>query len=246
MTPPFIVPDWPAPKHIQAFTTTRGGGVSLPPYNSFNLANHVGDKPDNVAQNRQRLVQAARLPESPRWLSQHHSVNVINSLNWARNVPADGIYTTQHNHVCTVMTADCLPVLICDREGKQVAAVHAGWRGLADGILERAIAQFTSGNNDLLIWFGPAISPARFEVGHDVVAAFTTHAIEAEQAFTQIDNSHFMADIYLLARQRLHALGITAVYGGDQCTVRDAKRFFSYRRDVTTGRMASLIWIASP
>ena len=139
-----------------------------------------------------------------------------------------------------------MPVLLCDREGKQVAAVHAGWRGLADGILERAIVQFTCSNNNLLIWLGPAIGPAHFEVGRDVVAAFTTHAVEAEQAFTQIDDSHFMADIYLLARQRLHALGITTIYGGDQCTVSDAERFFSYRRGVTTGRMASLIWIASP
>ena len=245
MTPAFIIPDWPAPEHVHACTTPRHGGISLPPYNSFNLGDHVGDKPSDVEQNRQHLIKAAGLPESPRWLSQHHGVGVINSVNWTRNISADGIYTRLENHVCPVMTADCLPILICHKMGNQVAAVHAGWRGLANGIIEQAIGKFKGHNHDLLIWLGPAIGPTNFEVGHDVVTAFTDHSSEAKLAFKQTDSLHFMADIYLLARQRLNALGVTAIYGGNFCTVEDNEQFFSYRRDKNTGRMASLIWIAS-
>lgn len=246
MTPSFIVPDWPAPTQVKALTTTRHGGVSLAPYDSLNLGDHVGDQSENVEQNRQRLTQMVPLPEPPHWLSQCHGVDVINSLKWQRNVAADGIFTRQNNQVCAVLTADCLPVLISNKAGTQVAAVHAGWRGLADGILEQAIRTFDCDHNDLLIWLGPAIGPDHFEVGHDVVSAFTDHASEAEQAFRQTDSTHFMADIYLLARQRLTAMGITNIYGGNCCTVCDADRFFSYRRDKVTGRMASLIWISTP
>ena len=241
---PFIQPDWPAPQHVHAFCTTRTGGISSAPYDSFNLANHVDDNPQHVEQNRQILVQSAQLPESPRWLTQHHSTDVINSLDWIEDMPADGLFSSAKNHVCVAMTADCLPVLICDKQGSEVAAVHAGWRGLADGIIERAVTQFTSQRHDLLVWLGPAIGPKHFEVGQDVVTAFTNHMPEAETAFTPLSNGQMIADIYLLARQRLKALGIDTVFGGEHCTAGDSEQFFSYRRDNVTGRMASLIWIA--
>jgi YfiH family protein len=244
MTLSFIRPNWPVPPHIHAFCTTRAGGNSLAPYDSFNLANHVDDNPQHVERNRQLLTQTAKLPESPRWLTQHHSIDVVNSRDWIKDMPADGLFSAEKNHVCVAMTADCLPVLICDTKGTQVAAVHAGWRGLADGILEQAIEQFTGEKRELLIWLGPAIGPTHFEVGQDVVSAFTAHLLEAESAFKQIDNGQFMADIYSLARQRLNALGVDAIYGGDYCTADDPDQFFSYRRDQVTGRMASLIWIA--
>ena len=159
-------------------------------------------------------------------------------------MPADGLFSSEKNHVCVAMTADCLPVLICDKQGSEVAAVHAGWRGLADGIIEQAVMQFTSERRDLLVWLGPAIGPNHFEVGQDVYTAFTTYMPEAEIAFAPLSNGQMMADIYLLARQRLKALGIDAIFGGDYCTADDSERFFSYRRDNVTGRMASLIWIA--
>ena len=241
---PFIQPDWPAPQHVHAFCTTRTGGISSAPYDSFNLANHVGDNPQHVEQNRQVLIQRAHLPESPRWLTQHHSTDVINSLDWIEDMPADGLFSSEENHVCAAMTADCLPVLICDKQGSEIAAVHAGWRGLADGIIEQAVSQFTSQRHDLLVWLGPAIGPQHFEVGQDVVTAFTNHMPETETAFTPLSNGQMMADIYSLARQRLKALGINTVFGGDYCTADDSEQFFSYRRDNVTGRMASLIWIA--
>ncbi|MCL4133069.1 UNVERIFIED_CONTAM: hypothetical protein GTU68_031452 [Idotea baltica] len=187
----------------------------------------------------------ACLPESPRWLAQCHSIDVIDSDDWSFNLTADGLYSSQSDRVCAVLTADCLPVLICNKAGTQVAAVHAGWRGLAEGILEQAISLFSGNRNDILIWLGPAIGSRHFEVGHDVVTAFTEHASEAELAFRQTDSSHFMADIYLLARQRLSAMGITEIYGGNLCTVSDPDHFFSYRRDNVSGRLASLIWISS-
>jgi YfiH family protein len=241
----FITPNWPAPRPIHAFTTTRHGGVSLPPYDSFNLSEQVGDNLNHVQQNRKRLIQIAHLPESPRWLSQCHGTEIIDSQYWTINHTADGIFANHTNHVCAVMTADCLPVLICDKNGQQVAAVHAGWRGLASGIVEQAVAKFDGDRSHLLVWLGPAIGPEQFEVGHDVVRAFSTEHPEAKQAFKQTDSLHFMADIYLLARQRLHALGITAIYGGEYCTITDSDQFFSYRRQMRTGRMTSMIWIAS-
>ena len=240
----FIYPHWPAPAHIKALVTTRYGGVSAAPFDSLNLGDHVNDNPLKVEQNRHILAQRATLPESPRWLSQTHGCKVIDSLLWTSGKQADGIISNTINHVCPILTADCLPILLCNQQGDTVAAIHAGWRGLANGIVERAIANFSGSTKDILVWLGPAIGPEQFEVGQDVVNAFVHHDVLAKQAFRQTDDTHYMADIYLLARQRLNALGVSEIYGGQFCTVNDPERFFSYRRDQATGRMASLIWIA--
>jgi hypothetical protein len=239
-----ILPDWPAPQSIKAFSTTRIGGFSSPPYEGFNLGTHVGDEPANVVTNRDYLVNLALLPESPRWLNQVHSTRVINSHDWQLNSDADAIVSQHINHICTIMTADCLPVLLCNKQGNTVAAIHAGWRGLAAGVIEKTITQFGGDPQDILVWLGPAIGPQQFEVGPDVYQTFIQHDVKASQAFKQTDATHYLANIYLLAKQRLTALGIEAIFGGDLCTATDQRRFFSYRRDHITGRMASIIWIS--
>jgi YfiH family protein len=240
----FIYPNWPAPAHIKALTTTRHGGFSPAPFDSLNLGDHVGDKDLKVKQNRNILIQRAELPEPPRWLSQSHGCEVIDSSQWKTGEQADGIISNTINHVCPILTADCLPILLSNRQGDTVAAIHAGWRGLANGIVERAIASFSCNTQDILVWLGPAIGPEQFEVGQDVVNAFVGHDVLAKQAFRQTDETHYLADIYLLARQHLNALGVSEIYGGQFCTVNDPERFFSYRRDKATGRMASVIWIS--
>jgi YfiH family protein len=238
-----IYPNWPAPQHIRAFTTIRTGGLSAAPFNSLNLGDHVGDAPLIVEQNREILLNSAKLPEPPRWLSQQHGCRVIESLHWSAGECADGIVTNTLNHVCPVLTADCLPILLCNQQGDRIAAIHAGWRGLANGVVENAIASFGLNKQHIMAWLGPAIGPENFEVGEDVVNNFVQHDVIAKQAFKQTDDTHYNADIYLLARQRLRALGVTDIYGGQFCTVNDPTRFFSYRRDNVTGRMASVIWI---
>jgi YfiH family protein len=239
-----ISPDWPAPNSIKALSTSRQGGFSLPPYDGFNLGTHVGDEPNTVIKNRDYLVDIAQLPESPRWLNQLHGTRVINSNDWQLNIDADAIISQQNNHICTIMTADCLPLLLCNKQGDTVAAIHAGWRGLAAGIIEKTIAEFHCDPQDILVWLGPAIGPNQFEVGTDVYQTFIIHSAQAIHAFQQTDATHYLADIYLLARQRLTALGISAIFGGDLCTASDPQHFFSYRRDDVTGRMASMIWIS--
>tara|TARA_R110002050_G_scaffold9504_1_gene32898 strand:- start:40096 stop:40839 length:744 start_codon:yes stop_codon:yes gene_type:complete len=243
-TDSLIFPDWPAPKTIKALSTTRQGGFSLPPYDGFNLGTHVGDNPNTVIKNRDYLIDIAQLPESPRWLNQIHGTRVINSHDWQFNIDADAIVSEEKDQLCTIMTADCLPLLLCNKQGTAVAAIHAGWRGLAAGIIEKTIAELRCAPQDILVWLGPAIGPNQFEVGHDVYQTFTHYSAEARQAFQQTDATHYLADIYFLARQRLSALGIHAVFGGDLCTASDQHHFFSYRRDDITGRMASMIWIS--
>jgi YfiH family protein len=238
-----IFPDWPAPDSIKALSTKRQGGFSLPPYNGFNLGTHVGDAPNTVIKNRDYLVDVAQLPVSPLWLNQIHGTRVINSNDWQLNIDADAIVSQQYNHICTIMTADCLPLLLCNKQGDTVAAIHAGWRGLAAGIIEKTIAELRCAPQDILVWLGPAIGPNQFEVGPDVYQKLTQHSAKAIQAFQQIDATHYLADIYLLARQRLTAIGVNDVFGGDLCTASDQQHFFSYRRDDVTGRMASMIWI---
>lgn len=244
MTCPLITPDWPAPTHINAFSTTRHGGVSQPPFDSLNLGDHVNDNPAHVLQNRTILMDVMALPSPPLWLSQTHSTEVIEADNWHDTIEADGCISHHMHQVCTVLTADCLPVLMCDKSGQQVAAVHAGWRGLAHGILAQAVQQFTCPATDILVWLGPAIGPQHFEVGHDVYHAFVDRFPDAKRAFITTDTTHFLADLYLLARQSLSRLGINEIYGGHHCTVSEPSQFYSYRRDGKTGRMASLIWIA--
>lgn len=243
MTSPFIIPDWPAPKHIKAISSTRHGGVSKPPYDSLNLGAHVGDDISNVSKNRVWLEKEASLPESPRWLDQVHGDAIIESQSWIQSTKADAIISTTVNHVCPIMTADCLPILLCDKEGTQVAAIHAGWRSLASGILEKTLQRFKCAPNEIVAWLGPAIGPEKFEVGRDVFGAFTQSSESASQSFKQTNESHYLADIYLLATQKLHLHGTKAIFGGEHCTVLEQSDFFSYRRDGITGRMATMIWI---
>lgn len=238
-----IKPDWPLPAHIHACSTTRDGGVSLPPYDTMNLGQHVGDDPQAVGANRERLAALANLPAPPLWLEQVHGTRVIDAMDWQPGIEADAIFSHQPGQVCTVMTADCLPVLFSNRRGTQVAAAHAGWRGLLNGVLENTAACFDGPRKDILAWLGPAIGPGQFEVGAEVYDAFISRQAQARQAFKKTDASHYLANIYLLARQRLAEIGITSIYGGNHCTVTEDNAFFSYRRDSITGRMASLIWI---
>lgn len=239
---PLLRPDWPAPSNIHAFSTYRLGGVSLPPYDSLNLGDHVGDDVQAVADNRQRLLTQARLPAEPLWLQQVHGNDVIDASHWTAAISADASYSNRPDRVCTVLTADCLPVLFTDRSGRQVAAAHAGWRGLLAGVLENTLACFTGRREEVLAWLGPAIGPQQFEVGREVFEAFYERDNASSRAFQQRDAEHFLADIYLLARQWLAQAGVTAVFGGEHCTVSEADKFYSYRRDGDTGRMASLIW----
>lgn len=240
----WITPDWPAPPWVKAYTTTRCGGYSQAPYQGLNLALHVGDDPTTVQANRALLRQTLPLPAEPCWLHQTHSTEIIEAkaINKA-TCAADAVYTTTPDHVCVVLTADCLPVLFCDQAGKQVAAVHAGWRGLLQGILENTIQSLQTPGETLLAWLGPAIGPHAFEVGDEVYRAFITASPQAAAAFTIARSHHWYADLYQLARQRLIRQGITAIYGGTRCTFSEAKHFYSYRRDKVTGRMASLIWL---
>lgn len=243
MAETFLSVNWPAPKHIKALTTTRNGGHSIAPYESLNLGDHVGDNPDCVTVNRQRLIETALLPNEPLWLKQTHSTDVIHSSQWRHDIEADAIISDSINNVCAVMTADCLPLLITDMSGTQVAAIHAGWRGLQAGIIENTLAKFPHSRSELLVWLGPAIGSQAFEVGPEVKAGFIAIDSAAETAFIPSHADRYLADIYLLARQRLKSQGVTAIYGGDYCTFNETQRFFSFRRDGVTGRMATLIWI---
>lgn len=239
----WITPDWPAPANVKAVSTTRFGGISQGPYEGLNLGDHVGDTPAAVSHNRQWLQQQLGLAHAPAWLSQTHSTIVQELHEPLTEIPhADASITRQLGLACTVMTADCLPVLLCDRQGTQVGAVHAGWRGLADGIIEQTVACFGQAPDQLLAWLGPAIGPQAFEVGGEVREQFLADDPAAESAFLP-QGDKWLADIYQLARLRLHRLGVTQVFGGSECTVSDASRFFSYRRDGVTGRQASLIWL---
>lgn len=236
-------PDWPAPPGVRALQTLRTGGCSPAPWASFNLGDHVGDAPARVAANRAELRR--QLPSEPLWLTQVHGTTVVDAALAPQGASADASFSRLPGQVCAVMTADCLPVLFCDRAGTVVAAAHAGWRGLLDGVLENAIVALQVAPGELLAWLGPAIGPACFEVGNDVRAAFVARDAEAAGCFRP-HGSKWLADIYALARQRLQQAGVTAISGGGACTVSDAERYFSYRRDGVTGRMATLIWLEAP
>lgn len=242
----WLVPDWPAPAWIKAGSTGRAGGQSQSPYHSLNLGDHVGDDIGRVHQNRNQLKQALNLPEDPRWLNQIHGIDVVDvAKQSSQSTTADACFTTQKDKVCAVLTADCLPLLLCDKNGSRVAAVHAGWRGLFEGVIEAAIHRLACPAKQLLVWLGPAIGPQVFEVGHEVRQAFVERDKSAGSAFEAVSPGKYLADIYALARQRLQVLGIDQeqVYGGQYCSYSDDKRFFSYRRDGVTGRMATLIWM---
>ena len=239
----FLIPDWPAPAGIRACVTTRAGGVSVAPFDSLNLGDHVDDDPLAVAANRQRLTHIFDV--QPAWLSQVHGV-VVAPASPGRVVEADASWTSTPGIACTVMTADCLPALFCNRAGTRVAAAHAGWRGLAAGVLEATAKSLNVEPQEVLVWLGPAIGPTAFEVGGEVREVFVKDLPLSAAAFVpSVNPGRFMADIYELARLRLARYGITAVYGGGYCTVTDP-RFFSYRRSPRTGRFASLVWIERP
>ncbi|WP_199609176.1 peptidoglycan editing factor PgeF [Flocculibacter collagenilyticus] len=250
-----IQPNWPAPAQIKAYVTSRAGGLSAPPYQSFNLAQHVGDNTSHVTANRTLLQEQLDLPSKPIWLNQVHGTHVIHiSEDYLATFQAnartpefapecDGSLTALENVVCTVLTADCLPLLFTNKQGTQVAAVHAGWRGLGAGIIEQTLALFHCEPADILVWLGPAIGATKFEVGQDVYKFFIAKNPQDSKAFN-IEGKKWLADIYQLAKLRLNRAGVTDIFGGEECTFTDP-RFFSYRRDGVTGRMASLIWIAS-
>lgn len=241
----FIYPTWALPPNVHALTTTRHGGVSLAPFDSLNLGDHVNDDPLAVQRNRALLVEAAHLPQAPLYLTQTHSTKVLRlPLQAGQDTQADAVYTNQPNQVCLVMTADCLPVLFCSRDGQEIAAAHAGWRGLCDGMLEATVAEFYCPTNQLTVWLGPAISQRAFQVGGEVIEQFCAIDPQAKEAFIvdPTTSGKFLGNLYQIARQRLKRLGIEAVYGGEYCTFSDPERFFSYRRDQQTGRMATLIW----
>jgi YfiH family protein len=238
-----IVPQWPLPEGVAACSSTRIGGVSLPPYDSLNLGAHCGDNLDDVEENRRLFYAAASLPSKPVWLEQVHGTEVLKLTGGPYlSKRADASYSSTPGTVCAVMTADCLPVLFCNKAGTEVAAAHAGWRGLCEGVLEETIACFKDAPENIIAWLGPAIGPEAFEVGHEVREAFMAKDLQADRAFRP-SGEKYIADIYTLARQRLSAAGINHIYGGDRCTYSEAGDFFSYRRDRTTGRMASFIWL---
>jgi len=239
-----IEAEWPAPATVRAVVTTRTGGHSQVPYDGFNLAMHVGDDDATVLANRALLLTELGIKAEPYWLNQTHSTLVINTDEVAGSTHADGCIARERQQVCAVLTADCLPVLICNRAGTEVAAIHAGWRGCLEGILSNAVQQLYSPPNELLVWFGPAIGPAAFEVGIEVYQAFIDRNPQYHLAFKSISNEKYYADLYKLASISLASLGVTAIYGGEFCTSKQQDKFFSYRREGgKTGRIASLIWI---
>lgn len=243
----FIQPDWPAPANVKALQTTRLGGVSQGVYASLNMGEHVKDDPMHVARNRQLLN--AFLPSEPVWLNQVHGTRVIDAALSSCLESADAAFTERKQVVCVTMTADCLPVLLCDTQGTVVAAVHAGWRSLCDGVIEATIQAMLAKQpalkaEQILAWLGPAIGPQAFEVGREVRAQFMAKAPQAEQAFVP-HGDKWLGNLYLIAQQRLQVLGVSHIYGGSECTYTDEARFFSFRRDGDTGRMASLIWLSA-
>ena len=237
----WIVPDWPAPARVRALVTTRNGGGSAAPYDSMNLGLRVGDDPAAVDANRRRLRSV--LPAEPKWLHQVHGARVIRAEQPGEVPDADAAVTTQANSVCAIMIADCMPVLFADRDGHAVGAAHAGWRGLAAGVLENTIDAMGIAPAKLIAWLGPAIGPSAFEVGNDVRDAFLGSDPAAEHAFRAHLPGKWLADLFMLARQRLARAGVTEVHGGGLCTHSDPARFFSHRRDKVSGRMAALIWM---
>lgn len=239
----WLVPEWPAPAHVKALITTRSGGVSAGPYSSFNLGFGTGDDVQAVEANRARL--RAVLPDEPRWLKQVHGARVVDA-DIARDRPeADAAVARRPRTVCAILVADCLPVLLTDSAGSIVAAAHAGWRGLAAGVIDNTVAAMTQGGRvagDLLAYIGPGIGPLPFEVGDDVYHAYTTHDPGAAAAFVRHASGKWLADLPALARRALARCGVTHIHGAELCTYSDPARFYSYRRDRITGRMAALVW----
>ncbi|MDP1535903.1 MAG: peptidoglycan editing factor PgeF [Burkholderiales bacterium] len=245
--PQWLIPDWPAPARVRALVTTRAGGVSMGPYASMNLGTRTADDPAAVAENRARLQRC--LPQPPQWLAQVHGTTAVDADKLTGSptvVPqADASVARCPGTVCAILIADCLPILLTDRAGGCVGAAHAGWRGLAGGVIANTVARMPAAPADLMAWIGPGIGPTAFEVGDDVRQAFGGHAPEHSRAFTPLHPGKWLCDLPLLARDALRRAGVAQIYGGDLCTWSDAQRFYSYRRDKVTGRMAALIWRTS-
>lgn len=253
---PLLMADWPAPPGVCAFTTTRhGAGGSLPPFDHFNLGNRSaadGDDPVQVQRNRDELQRLAGLPSAPHWLRQVHGTGVLRfdappSAQGIEAEPvADAAVTSQPGVVLAILTADCLPVVFAARDGREVAAAHAGWRGLAGGMLEATVAAMQTPAIDVVAWLGPAAGPDHYEIGGEVYDAFVGRSAGAETAFTATRPGHWRVDLYALARQRLRAAGMSGehIYGGELCTIADPARWFSHRRDRRSGRIATLVWMA--
>ena len=240
----FITPDWPAPDRVKAVSTCRSGGVSKGGYASLNLANHVGDAESAVMLNRSTLVDRLQLPAKPVWLEQVHGRRVLelDEYEAPQVIQADASISRNSHAVCAVMTADCLPVLLCKEDGSAVAAVHAGWRGLLAGIVDNTVVKLAEPEK-IIAWLGPAIGPGRFEVGTEVKDAYVSQHEVMAPCFQRVDHEHYLADLYALARIVLLKCGVKRIYGGEYCTYNQADQFFSYRREPITGRMASLIWL---
>jgi len=241
----WIEPDWPAPQNVEALFTTRNGGTGSGPYASLNLGDHVGDDPLTVEKNRALLRQS--LPGEPRWLQQVHGVRPVSIDDHAcAACEGDAAFSRHPGNVCVVLVADCLPILLCDRAGTVTGAVHAGWKGLAEGVIEQTLSRMAVESKCLMAWLGPAIGPDHFEVGGEVRQAFLRHDLDAALAFIPhpYQDDKWFADLFVLAHQRLSKAGVCEIYGGGRCTYSDPTRFFSYRRDGVTGRMAGLIWLS--
>lgn len=238
----YIIPNWPAPENVKAYCTTRLNGFSGAPYNSFNLGNHVGDEETCVQKNREKLKHDLVLPNECLWLEQIHGINIISSKSWQKNIEADGCYSNEAFQVCTVMTADCLPLLLCSIDGTEVMALHGGWRSLAAGIISKGISLFHSNPSDILVWLGPCINQNSYEVGPEVREKFLSLNIGFEQCFKISNNNRWLLDLYNVAKIQLNQAGVIKIFGDPRCTFTEKDFFFSYRRDCATGRMASLIY----
>lgn len=251
MTPAVVPAQWPMAGGVHAFTTVRhGAGSSLPPFDHFNLGNRTaadGDDPSTVDRNRAELVERFGLPSAPHWLRQVHGTDVIRfgqaAVAQGEEPVADACVTAEPGVVLSILTADCLPVVFAAEDGSEIGVAHAGWRGLAGGVLENTVAAMHSTADRLVAWMGPAAGPQAYEIGVDVFDAFVAQDASTESAFAATRPGHWRVDLYALARQRLARLGITRVYGGDLCTISDPLRFYSHRRDARTGRMATLVWM---
>lgn len=245
MTAPWFEADWPAPRGVRVLSTLRGGegaGASTARYASFNLGSHVGDDPKAVTENRRRLVAGAGLPSEPKWLTQVHGTAVVDLDQGDPAGPADAAVARGSGKVCAILTADCLPIIMVSRSGETLAAAHAGWRGLAAGVVEATVSAMRTRAGDLMAWLGPAIGPLHFEVGEEVREAFVKEDPEAAEDFLLNPKGRFMAHLEGLAHRRLERLGVTRIYGGAQCTFSRQERYYSHRRDGITGRQATLIW----
>jgi len=242
-TAQLIKPAWPVPAHVKAVSTTRLGGASQGRFASFNLGFHTYDEAAAVRYNRQQLYAQLGLTQEPAWLRQVHGNTVVDAATVSESPTADASVCRQAGKACVVMSADCLPVLLCDRAGQCVAAAHAGWRGLVAELITATVQAMQCPGEDLIAWLGPAIGPAAFEVGEEVRAQFLQQDAAHRRCFKPSPSGRWLADIYELARRQLQAVGVQQIYGGDWCTVSDPTRFYSYRRDGSSGRMASLIWL---